>query len=180
MLGFKKHDKNESSLMKSQIIEEEEEADVEDRYKQHYKPQRDNDFELLHNQFIDGNQYDRSNLPPIILPQIPHKMRASPSQENSRVIMETIIIQNLIQSYFTIVKKNIADLVPKTVMAFLVNQSRDIAQRELVCEIYKLGNLEDLLIEDPLVVQAREQRKKEIQALRTAQVCLSEATQFKF
>jgi hypothetical protein len=65
-------------------------------------------------------------------------------------------------------------------MAFLVNQSRDIAQRELVGEIYKLGNLDDLLIEDPLVVQAREQRKKEIHALRTAQICLSEATQFKF
>ena len=47
-------------------------------------------------------------------------------------------------------------------------------------DIYKLGNLEDLLIEDPLVVQAREQRKKEITALRTAQICLSEATQFKF
>ena len=69
--------------------------------------------------------------------------------------METVIIQNLIQSYFSIVKKNIADLVPKTVMAFLINESRNIAQRELVGEIYKLGNLDDLLIEDPLVTQTR-------------------------
>lgn len=76
--------------------------------------------------------------------------------------METIIIQNLIQSYFTIVKKNIADLIPKTVMAFLVNQSKEIAQRELVGEIYRLGNLDDLLVEDPLIAQAREQRRKEI------------------
>lgn len=72
-------------------------------------------------------------------------------QENPRVIMETIIIQNLIQSYFAIVKKNIADLVPKTIMAFLVNKSVSIAQSELVSDIYKMGSLDDLLIEDPLI-----------------------------
>ncbi len=40
----------------------------------------------------NSSHYDRSNLPPIILPQVPHRMRASAQQENSRVIMETIII----------------------------------------------------------------------------------------
>lgn len=70
--------------------------------------------------------------------------------------METIIIQNLIQSYFAIVKKNIADLVPKTIMAFLVNESRNIAQRELVSDIYRVGNLEELMVEDPLVSQTRQ------------------------
>ena len=97
-------------------------------------------------------------------------------QENPRVIMETIIIQNLIQSYFAIVKKNIADLVPKTIMAFLVNKSIGISQSELVSEIYRTGNLEDLLIEDPLIAQTRVIRKKEVNALRTAQSCLSEAS----
>ena len=58
-------------------------------------------------------------MPPIILPAIPSKMRAN--KTDSRLKMETIIVQNLIQSYFEIVKKNIADLVPKTIMAFLVN-----------------------------------------------------------
>lgn len=75
----------------------------------------------------------------------------------------------MIQSYYAIVKKNISDLVPKTVMAFLINQSRSIAQRELVSEIYKQSNLEELLVEDPMIAYTREQRKKEIGALRTAQ-----------
>jgi hypothetical protein len=61
-------------------------------------------------------------------------------------------------------------------MAFLVNKSRSIAQSELVSEIYKIGNLDELLIEDPLVAQTRELRRKEVQALRTAQACLSEVT----
>jgi replication fork clamp-binding protein CrfC len=80
-------------------------------------------------------------------------MRAS--NENSRIVMETLMIQNLIQSYFAIVKKNIADLVPKTIMAFLINESKNIAQRELVGEIYKQANLEALLVEDPEISQKR-------------------------
>ena len=94
-------------------------------------------------------------------------MRANKS--DSRLTMETIIVQNLIQSYFEIVKKNIADLVPKTIMAFLVNESKNIAQRELVSDIYKQGNLEELMVEDPVISQTRDQRKKEIKALRSAQ-----------
>ena len=48
------------------------------------------------------------------------------------MLMETKMIQNLIFSYFNIVKKNISDLVPKTIMAFLINESRKITQSELV------------------------------------------------
>ena len=43
------------------------------------------------------------------------------------MIMETRVIQNLIFSYYSIVKKNIADLIPKTIMNFLVNESRRLA-----------------------------------------------------
>lgn len=82
--------------------------------------------------------------------------------------METRVIQNLIQSYFDLVKKNISDLVPKTVMAFLVNESRKIAQSELVECIYKQSNLDDLVVEDPQVKAARENCKQIIKALKTA------------
>jgi hypothetical protein len=40
--------------------------------------------------------FDQSNLPPVILPQIPYKMRPNSHQESARVVMETRIIQNLI------------------------------------------------------------------------------------
>ena len=99
-------------------------------------------------------------------------MRAS--NENSRIVMETLMIQNLIQSYFAIVKKNIADLVPKTIMAFLINESKNIAQRELVSEIYKQTNLDDLMVEDPVISQTRKVRKNEIKALRSAQNLLND------
>lgn len=53
-------------------------------------------------------------------------------------------------------KKNVADLIPKTIMAFLINESKSIAQRELVSEIYKQGNLEELMVEDPVISQTRD------------------------
>ena len=106
--------------------------------------------------------------PEVILNQVAQTMRASENQESARVIMETRVIQNLIYSYFSIVKKNISDFVPKTIMAFLINESRKIAQSELVAQIYKSGDLETLLVEDPMIVEHRNQCRKIISALKHA------------
>lgn len=83
----------------------------------------------------------------------------------------------MIQSYFAIVKKNVANLVPKTIMAFLINESKQIAQRELVSEIYTKDQHDELLVEDPVIAQTREMRKKEIKALRVAQTLLNDISQ---
>lgn len=56
--------------------------------------QRDQEFEILQRFGAEQNHYDKSHLPQIVLPAIPARMRAT--TENSRIIMETIIIQNLI------------------------------------------------------------------------------------
>ena len=89
--------------------------------------------------------------------------------------METIIIKNLITSYFNVVRKNISDIVPKSIMSFLVNQSKSIAQSELVNSIYEDPNKDELLVEDPTVALNRDNCKKVIKALRNAQELLNEA-----
>jgi len=99
---------------------------------------------------------EHGNLPEVFLDDVPIKLRSHPQQESSRVIMETRVIQNLIYSYYSIVKKNIADLVPKTVMNFLVNESKRLAQKELVVRVYQDPELEKLLVEDPIVAANRE------------------------
>lgn len=106
-------------------------------------------------------------------------MRANAHQESCRVMMETRVIQNLIQSYFDLVKKNIADIVPKTIMAFLINESRKKAHSELVEQIYVQGNLDMLIVEDPMITANRESCKKIISALKKAQNLLGEVTQYK-
>ena len=99
---------------------------------------------------------EHGDLPEIILDDVEEKLRAHPEQESSRVIMETRVIQNLIYSYFSIVKKTIADLVPKTIMNFLVEESRRMAQAELVQQVYQDPKLADLLVEDPIIAANRE------------------------
>jgi len=49
-----------------------------------------------------------------------------------------------------------------------------------VSEIYKQGNLDELMVEDPVISQTREQRKKEIKALRAAQGLLNDVQQARF
>ena len=56
--------------------------------------------------------------------------------------METRVIQNLISSYFGIVKTTVADLVPKTIMAFLVNEIKTKAHMALVDQVYQSENLD--------------------------------------
>jgi dynamin 1-like protein len=48
-----------------------------------------------------------------------------PGQSSPRAHMETSMIKNLIVSYFACVRKTMNDMVPKTVMAFLVNKAKN-------------------------------------------------------
>ena len=93
--------------------------------------------------------------------------------------METRVIQNLIYSYFSIVKKNIADLIPKTIMALLIRESARMAQSELVVKVYQADDVESLLVEDPVVAANREACVQVIKALRSAQMILADVKQYR-
>jgi len=96
--------------------------------------------------------------PPTIvhLPQVPDSMRQTdvPPTERERVEME--IIKSLIESYFGIVRKNFIDMVPKTIMYFLVNHARDAMQNELVSELYREAEMETLMQEADDIAQRRQ------------------------
>lgn len=74
--------------------------------------------------------------------------------ERERVEME--IIKSLIESYFTIVRKNFIDFVPKTIMYFLVNHVRDAMQNELVSELYRDAEIGTLMEEAEDIAQRRQ------------------------
>ena len=49
---------------------------------------------------------------------------------------QVLVLKHCILSYFDIVRKTINDLVPKTIIALLVNKSKHTAQHVLVQKIY--------------------------------------------
>jgi vacuolar protein sorting-associated protein 1 len=87
--------------------------------------------------------------------------------------METEVIKLLLLSYFNIVKRTAADLIPKAIMLNLVQKSKDELQRELLTELYKKESLMEDLKESDFTVQRREECKKMIGALRKADEIVS-------
>ncbi|KAM8964772.1 dynamin-1-like protein isoform 1-T2 [Sarcophilus harrisii] len=84
------------------------------------------------------------------------------------------IIRRLLQSYFLIVRKNIQDSVPKTVMHFLVNYVKEHLQSELVGQLYKAQLLEGLLTESENMAQQRNEAASMLKALQQANQTISE------
>jgi len=73
------------------------------------------------------------------------------------------------------------DMVPKTVMAFLVNKTKNMAQRELVSALYNDSvNLSQLLSEDNATVKKRENCTEMVNTLRKSLEFLNEVRDFYF
>ncbi len=73
------------------------------------------------------------------------------------------------------------DMVPKTVMAFLVNKTKNLAQRELVAAIYNdQVELQSLLVEDANTKNKREACKEMVETLKKSLEFLNEVRDFYF
>ena len=98
--------------------------------------------------------------------------------------MEIMIIKNLITSYFNVVRKNLNDMVPKTVIAMLVNKTKNQAQRELVAQLYTAANgessFQELLLEDGATKKKREVCEDMVKNLSKCMEFLNEVRDFYF
>eukprot|EP00126_Sphaerothecum_destruens_P012302 Sdes_comp21093_c0_seq1m19775 len=104
----------------------------------------------------------------------PNLLTADYSVLNPREKIETELIQSLLASYFTIVRKNIQDAVPKAIMHFMVNYVKENIQSELVSSLYKEDMFSFLLEEAPEIAQQREDTVKMLNALKKASTILAE------
>jgi len=85
-----------------------------------------------------------------------------------------------IKSYFNkVVRKNMKDRVPKTIMLLLVNKSKESLQNQLIKELYKEDRLDQLLEESSDVAQKRSELEKMIKVLTAAQNVLMEVQDFR-
>ena len=129
-------------------------------------------------------KYRKQEQPKIHMPDMPTFMRAQnddPGQSSPRSQLETHIIKNLIVSYFNTVRKSMNDMVPKTIMAFMVNKTKNLAQRELVSALYNDSvDLRALLSEDSATVRKREAAQEMVEVLRKSLEFLNEVRDFYF
>lgn len=96
------------------------------------------------------------------------------SDIHDREVMETEVIKTLLSTYFNIVRKNISDTVPKSIMHFLVNKSKQSLQSELVRALYKEELFDELLSENEEIAARRKATTKMLRVLQKANDVLSE------
>jgi len=106
------------------------------------------------------------------------KKRREPVPMSAREQGEVRIIKSLLESYFNIVKKQVADQTPKAIMHFLVNQTKEHIQSELVSKLYKEGQFEALLSESPEVAHKRKQCRDLLVVMKKALEIVSEVRDY--
>ena len=133
-------------------------------------------------QFTVGYEADNNmltHIPQIGLVKAPKLMRVD-NTPSGREIVETQIIKNCVASYFNIVRKHIGDLVPKTIMAFLINKIKDNCQPIIYSELSNEGDILELMSEDPMIEEIRFECKSTIRNLQRALDLLNEARDFNY
>eukprot|EP01119_Soliformovum_irregulare_P001273 TRINITY_DN109_c1_g1_i1.p1 TRINITY_DN109_c1_g1~~TRINITY_DN109_c1_g1_i1.p1 ORF type:complete len:741 (+),score=223.79 TRINITY_DN109_c1_g1_i1:225-2447(+) len=118
------------------------------------------------------------------MPTAPEKLQSVPvtlkpmNKPTDKENFETELIKYLLISYFEIVRKNIKDLAPKSIIHFLVSASKEHIQNELVAALYKEELFDNLLEESPIIAQRRSSCNQMISVLRRAHEILNEVRDF--
>lgn len=99
---------------------------------------------------ISSTSLKNDHQPSVVqLPQVPMTImqQGADYRPSEKEEVEKDLVKSLLDSYFNIVRKNYLDLVPKTIMRFMVNHAKENLQNELVSNLYKEGMLAELLRE---------------------------------
>lgn len=97
----------------------------------------------------------------------PSILKASGGMSDKEQI-ETEVIKLLISSYFNIVKRTVADFVPKAIMLKLISLSRQEIQKVLLEKLYGDADMENLVKENEFTIARRKECKKMVEVLRRA------------
>ncbi|KAF2465181.1 uncharacterized protein BDR25DRAFT_306827 [Lindgomyces ingoldianus] len=81
---------------------------------------------------------------------------------------EVEVIKLLITSYFNIVRRTMIDMVPKAIMLNLVSWTKEEMQRELLENMYKAEELDELLKESEYTVRRRKECQQMVESLKKA------------
>ncbi|KAL8666223.1 MAG: hypothetical protein Q9168_007537 [Polycauliona sp. 1 TL-2023] len=87
---------------------------------------------------------------------------------------EVEVIKLLITSYFNIIQRTMIDMVPKAIMLSLVQHTKDEMQRELLEQMYRTHEIDDLLKESEHTVRRRKECQQMVESLTKASEIVSQ------
>ncbi|KAJ5586694.1 Vacuolar protein sorting-associated protein 1 [Penicillium hispanicum] len=102
------------------------------------------------------------------------KASASLSEREATEVEVIIHAELLITSYFNIVKRTMIDMVPKAVMYTLVQFTKDSMQSELLEQMYRNNELDDLLKESDYTIRRRKECQQMVESLGRASEIVSQ------
>ena len=116
----------------------------------------------------------KKNADPIILKKVGDKLevRDDPTWKEEK---QVLIMKRLIVWYFSIVKKQIKDIIPKQVICHLVNETVKKMNSQLIKGLTAYGNKKEMLEEDPNDKFEREQVSNNVTALTQALTLIDKA-----
>ncbi|CAN1773313.1 Dynamin-related protein 3A [Linum perenne] len=138
--------------------------------KVHVEPVHETDYSdrnLLQVEPVHETDYFDRNSSFIRLRQPPSILRPTdvPSEQES---IEITAIKLLLRSYYDIVRNNISDLVPKTVMHFLVQHTKRELHNVLIKKLYRENLFEEMLQEPDEIGLKRKQTRETLKVLQQA------------
>lgn len=103
----------------------------------------------------------------VSLPEPPQTLRVTgPKSERERVEVE--ITRSLVTSYFNIVKHNLQDFTPKSIMNFLVNRVQSGLQQFLIRTLYREELFDEIMKEREDMAQRRQRCKMGLKVVKEA------------
>lgn len=107
------------------------------------------------------------------LPNVP--LVVKPAEEpTEKERMDIELLKSLVSSYYAIVQRKIIDVVPKSIMHFMVNAVRDALHHECITELYNDNLVETLLEEADETRRRRLNCQRKLDELRQAQDILAQ------
>ncbi|KAF2437018.1 hypothetical protein EJ08DRAFT_644550 [Tothia fuscella] len=100
--------------------------------------------------------------------EAPPPMLKASATLSEKELQEVEVIKLLINSYFNIVRRTMIDMVPKAIMLNLVAHTKEDMQRELLEQMYKQEELDDLLKESEYTTRRRKECLQMVESLGKA------------
>ena len=121
-----------------------------------------------------GGFFSSKNKKKLASLEAPPPVLKATGQMTERETLETEVIKLLITSYFNIVKRTVADLIPKALMLKLIVKSKNDIQKVLLEKLYGSEiDLEELTRENDATIQRRKECKRMVEILRHASEIVS-------